>query len=66
MRTNSRARTLNTIPVRDNRVFEILTLRDGYGVGRSTHYYRRRYGNGLAYTGPAPIGSVHGSVHSYR
>ena len=64
-RTNRRAYTLPTIPVRDNRIFEVFTAVDGYTVGRKGFYYRRHYGNRLAYTGPAPIGSVHGVIHSY-
>lgn len=57
----TQAATLTTIPVRDNRIYEIRTMVDGYYTGRSTYYYRRLTGNGV-YTGPAPVGSVHGFI----
>lgn len=61
-RTSRRATTSGLI-VRDNHVFEIRLLVDGYGKKRSTHYYRRHTARCL-YTGPAPIGSVYGLVRS--
>lgn len=60
-RRNRRANT-DDLPVRDNRIFNVQTMRDGYRVRYITHYYRRNATAGYRYTGPAPMGSVHGHL----
>ena len=44
--------TLPTIPVRDNRIYEVLLMRDGYfpGYARDAFYYRRHI-RGVVFTG---------------
>ncbi|UYL85309.1 hypothetical protein SEA_HAGER_16 [Microbacterium phage Hager] len=49
MGANRRALTL--APVRDNSIFTIYGMRDGYFKSHSAHHYRRRFSSGL-YTGP--------------
>lgn len=49
---NRRARTLSTIPVRHNRIFEIFILEDGYTKARVAYYFARKNSYGPPYTGP--------------
>lgn len=51
-RRNRRAMTLPTIPVRDNRIYEVFIMRDGYfqGHARDAFYYRRHI-RGVVFTG---------------
>lgn len=49
---NRRARTLATIPVRHNRIFDVLVMRDGYYTGRVPFYFARKMHDGTVYTGP--------------
>lgn len=49
-RRNRRATTDGV--VRDNRIFDVRVLVDGYGARRSPAlYYRRRFADGRVYTG---------------
>lgn len=51
-RRNRRAMTLPTIPVRDNRIYEVLIMRDGFFQGRARDaYYYRRHIRGVVFTG---------------
>lgn len=51
-RRNRRATTDGRI-IRDNRIFDIRVLSDGFGVSRSPAlYYRRHLHDGRIYTGP--------------
>jgi hypothetical protein len=50
----NRRATTNGQPIKDNRIYEITIMRDGYRVGRSAAlYYRRRLQDGTVYTGLA-------------
>ena len=48
-RTNRRART--DAPIRDNRIYDIRLLSDGYYVGRSDAAYYRRHIGSQVFTG---------------
>lgn len=50
-RRNRRATTDGRI-VRDNRIFDVRVLSEGYGVARVALYYRRHLHDGRVYTGP--------------
>lgn len=51
-RTNRRAATLKTTPVRDNRIFDIFILVDGYPQPRMRDsFYYRRHVRGVVFTG---------------
>jgi len=51
-RRNRRAATLKTIPVRDNRIFDIFILEDGYPKPRmGSSFYYRRHIRGTVFTG---------------
>lgn len=50
-RRNRRATTDGRV-IRDNRIFDVRTLSDGYGIARSEGlYYRRHLHDGRVYTG---------------
>ena len=49
---NRRARTLSTLPVRHNRIFEIFIMEDGYTKARVAYYFARKNSFGPPYTGP--------------
>lgn len=51
-RTNRRAQTLKTIPVRHNRIFEVFVMVDGYTKTRLPFHFARKMHNGTTYTGP--------------
>lgn len=51
-RTNRRAHTLKTIPVRHNHVFDVTLRLDGYATGRLPFYFARKMHDGSTYTGP--------------
>lgn len=52
IRRNRRAATLKTIPVRDNRIFDIFILQDGYPQPRlNDSFYYRRHIRGVIFTG---------------
>ena len=51
-RTNRRAQTLKTIPVRHNRIFEVFVMVDGYTEARLPFHFARKQHNGTSYTGP--------------
>lgn len=51
-RRNRRATTDGRV-IRDNRIFDVRVLSDGYGITRSRDlFYRRRLRDGRVYTGP--------------
>lgn len=49
---NRRARTDRSIPA--NRIFDVLTMRDGYYTGRRAFWYMRNVTSEFRYTGPVP------------
>ena len=54
-RRNRRA-TTDGRAIRDNRIYDVRVLSDGYGIRRSTAlYYRRHLHDGRIYTGPADL-----------
>lgn len=53
MRNNRRANT-NGLAIRDNRIYDIRVLSDGYGIRRSPAMWYRRNVNGALVTGPVP------------
>ncbi len=51
-RLNRRARTLPSIPVRDNRIYDIFIMQDGFFLGRARDgFYYRRHIRGVVFTG---------------
>ncbi len=54
-RTNRRATTLKTIPVRHNRIFDVFLWRDGYIKGRLPFHFARKMHDGSTHTGPVEV-----------
>lgn len=50
--TRRRNRRAKTLPIRNNSVFEIRVLEDGFGKYRTSWYYARHLNGGVIFTGP--------------
>ena len=51
-RTNRRAYTFMDKPVRNNSIFDVFTMSDGYAKSRKAFHFARHMHDGSTYTGP--------------